>query len=298
MSIVLPDVPEDFDDFWGEVRAEADAVPLNFSRSLANAFDLPGFTVETLAFRSADNRTLHGWLAYPPSERHVPGFLWIPPYGRESLLPNAYGTRTGMASMSFNFFGHGSFYQEKYTPARGYFAEGAGSPDSWVFRRMAQDCMVGLRVMQAQLEVDEDRIAAMGMSQGGGLAITCGARSPIVKAVCADMPFLGGIRSRLLEEVYRYPLKELADYMDETPLGRERLFHTLSYFDSVNQATRCQVPTHVTVGLKDPASRPNAVRSIYEALPGPKALTEIDWGHDWHPDMVTLNRQWLDQWLA
>src|SRR5579863_931078 len=135
---------------------------------------------------------------------------------------------------------------------------------------MVQDCFVGLRVMQSQLEADEDRLAAMGMSQGGGLAIACGAHSPIVKAVCSDMPFLGGIRTRLLEAVHRYPLKELTDYMENTPLGQARLFNTLGYFDSVNQATRCRVPTHVTLGLKDPASRPDAVRSVYEALGGPK----------------------------
>ena len=298
MSIVLPDVPEDFDDFWGEVRAEAEGVPLDFNRSLSNAFGLPGFKVETIAFRSVNGRTLHGWIAFPPEARRLPGFLWITPYGRESLLPNQYGTRPGMVSMSFNFFGHGPFDQEKYTPDRGYFAEGAGDPTTWVFRTMVQDCIVALRVIQAQLEADEDGLAAMGMSQGGGLAIACGAHSPIVKAVCADMPFLGGIRSRLLAETYRYPLKELSDYMENTPLGQERLFNTLGYFDSVNQATRCGVPTHVTLGLKDPASRPDAVRSIFEALPGPKALTELDWGHDWHPDMVNVNRAWLARWLA
>ena len=298
MSIVLPDVPEDFDDFWGEALAEAEAVPLDFNRSVGNAFDLTDFVVETIAFRTVGSRTLHGWLAFPPEARRLPGFLWIPPYGRESLLPNAYGTRAGMTSMSFNFFGYGPFHQEKYTPDRGYFPEGAGDPTTWVFRTMIQDCFVALRVLRAQLEADENRLAAMGMSQGGGLAIACGAHSPIVKAVCADMPFLGGIRTRLLGDVYRYPLKELSDYIENTPLGQVRLFNTLSYFDSVNQATRCRVPTHVTMGLKDPASRPDAVRSIYEALAGKKELTELDWGHDWHPDMVNVNRAWLARWLA
>jgi cephalosporin-C deacetylase len=200
--------------------------------------------------------------------------------------------------MSFNFFGYEAFHQEKYAPDRGYFAEGAGDPHTWIFRTLVQDCLVALRVLQAQLEVDEDRIAAMGMSQGGGLAIACGAHSPIVKAVCADMPFLGGIKSRLLDSVYRYPLKELGDYMENTPLGQALLFNTLSYFDSVNQATRCKAPTHASLGLKDPASRPDAVRSIFDALAGPKELVELDWGHDWHPEMISGNRAWMAKWLA
>ncbi len=155
------DVPEDFDEFWAEAKTEADAVPLDFNRSLTNAFDLPGFKVEAIAFRSVEDRTLHGWLAYPPEARRLPGFLWIPPYGQESLLPNEYGTRAGMVSMSFNFFGHGSFHQEKYSPGRGYFANGAGDPHTWIIRTMVQDCLIALRVMQAQIEVDEERLAAM-----------------------------------------------------------------------------------------------------------------------------------------
>lgn len=298
MSIVLPDVPEDFDDFWSEARGEAEGVPLDFDRSLGSAYDLEGFSVEALAFRSVGGRTLHGWLAYPPGARRLPGFLWIAPYGRESLLPDAYGTRQGMVSLSFNFFGHGAFHQEKYVRERGYFAEGAGDPSTWIFRTLIQDCLVALRVLQGQLEVDEDRIGAAGMSQGGGLAIAAGAHSPIVRAVCADMPFLGGVRSRLIGEVHRYPLRELSDFMENTPLGRERLWNTLGYFDTVNQATRCRVPTHVTLGLKDPASRPDSVRSIFDALPGIKELTQLDWGHDWHPDMVPINRAWFARYLA
>ena len=217
----------------------------------------------------------------------------MPPYGQESLLPNQYGTREGFATISFNFHGHEAFHQEKYITSRGYFSEGAGSPETWIFRRMLQDAMIAAKVFQAQLEVDEDRIGAMGMSQGGGISIWLGAWCPIIKAVCADMPFLGAISESLTGSVYRYPLKELTDFMETVPLGTERVLNTLSYFDTMNQATQCKKPTHVSLGLKDPACRPDTVRAIFDALPGPKMLRTYDWGHDWHPDMVENNRQWL-----
>ncbi|MFX4921939.1 acetylxylan esterase, partial [Acinetobacter baumannii] len=76
---------------------------------------------------------------------------------------------------------------------------------------MFQDATIAARVLQAQIEVDEDSIGAMGMSQGAGMSIWLGAWSPIVKAVCADMPFLAGINKTLTGSVYRYPLKELTD---------------------------------------------------------------------------------------
>jgi cephalosporin-C deacetylase len=288
-----PYPPEDFEEFWTGTVQEALDVPLDYHRSFSNDFDLPGFVVETIDFRSVQDRWVSGWFAYPEGARRVPGFVWVPPYGRESLLPNAYGTRDGMASLSFNFHGHPAFHQEKYTPARGYFSEGAANPETWIFRRMFQDAYNAVRVLQAQLEVDEDNVSAMGMSQGAGISIWLGAWCNLVKRVCADMPFLGGINITLQKDIYRYPLKELVDYMDSIPLGRERVLSSIAYFDTINQASKCTVPTHVSMGLKDPACKPATVQAIYEALPGQKQLEIIDWGHDWHPSMVDNNRNWL-----
>ncbi len=293
MSEFVPSLPEDFDAFWHEAADEAHRLPLDYRRSLSNDFPLDGFVVETLDFAAMNGKRLHGWLAYPEGARRLPGFVWVPPYGRESLLPNAYGTREGFASLSFNFFGHDAFHQEKYTPSRGYFAEGAESPETWVFREMLQNAIVATRVLQAQVEVDEDRIAAMGMSQGAGIAIWLGAWCRAVRSVCADMPFLGAIGQSLLQQVYRYPLKELTDFMERIPLGQQRVLNTVSYFDTMHMATRCAVPTHVSYGTKDPSCRPPNVKAIFEALPGPKKLIEYEWGHDWYPAMVENNRQWL-----
>lgn len=288
-----PYPPEDLESFWADAVREALAAPLSVRRTFLNDYELEGFVVEKLDFLSITGKELHGWLAYPPGARRLPSFLWIPPYGRESMLPNAYGTRPGFVSFSFNFHGHDAFHQEKYQPARGYFARGAEDPETWIFRRMFQNSVIAARVLQAQVEVDENRIGSMGMSQGGGLSIWLGAWCPIIRAVCADMPFLGAIEETLSKDVHRYPLKELLDYMEDLPLGRERVFNTLSYFDTMNQATRCKVPTQVSLGLKDPAARPDTVRAIFQALPDTKRLKVYDWGHDWLPDMVENNQEWL-----
>jgi cephalosporin-C deacetylase len=294
MSIELP---EDFDSFWQDTTAEAMGAPLDCHRSLKNDYDLPGFKVETLAFRGIDGKSVNGWLAYPEGARRLPGFLWLAPYGRESMLPNEYGTRKGFASLSFNFHGESAFHRESYVTPRGYFSEGADSPETWVFRRMFMDAIIAARILQAQVEVHEDQIGTMGMSQGGGMSIWLGAWCPIIRAVCADMPFLGNIAKTLTSDVYRYPLKEVSDFMQSVPLGRERVLNTVSYYDTAHQATHCKVPTHVSLGLKDPAAKPAQVRHIFEALPGTKELVEYGVGHDWTPEMVENNRDWLLRYL-
>jgi cephalosporin-C deacetylase len=291
-----PPIPEDLDEFWEDTTQAALQAPLEIERKASDRAR-PGFRVDTVAFRGIDGSRRYGWVAVPEGASRAPGFLWVPPYGRWSMPPDDYGTRTGYVSLSLNFFGEGPFHEEAYTPARGYFADGAASPESWVFRRMYQDAVVALRVLEAIPEVDETRLAAMGLSQGGGMAIWLGAWCAKVKAVCADYPFLSGMEWVLGQQVTRYPLRELTDFMATVPLGRERVLHTVAYFDTVTQASRCRVPTLVTAGLRDPAVRPPQARAVFEALPGPKELAEIDWGHDWHPSMVERNRAWLDRWL-
>lgn len=293
MNPFEPYPPEDLEAFWLEAMAEADAAPLDFTRSSIRDYDLPGFVVETFTFRSIEGKPLHGWFAYPEGARRLPCFIWIPPYGRESLLPNVYGTREGMTSLSFNFFGHEAFHQEKYVPDRGYFAAGLASPETWVFRSMLQNASIASRVLLAQVEADEDRMGVMGMSQGAGMSIWLGAWCSRIRAVCADMPFLGAMRFALERNAHRYPLKEVVDFMEREPLGSLKTWHTLSYFDTLNQATRCAKPTLVSRGLKDPACRPEAVEAVFEALPGRKKLVTYEGGHDWDPGMIDMNREWL-----
>lgn len=294
MTEFQPYVPDDFDEFWAEILAEANSVPLYFRRERAPEHDTSTHLVDRISFRGGQELMLEGWIAYPEGARRSPAFVWVPPYGRESLLPNEYGTREGLVSLSLNLHGLGAFHQEKYVVHRGYFGQGALEPGTWIFRTLIQHVLVALRILQAQSEADEDRIAVSGMSQGAGLSLWAGAFSPIVRCVCADMPFLGAMRFALSRNAYRYPLKELVDVMDDAPLGRERVMHTLSYYDTMNVATRVKVPALVSYGLKDPACRLEAVKAIFDAIPGEaKRLVEYPGGHDWDREMVGHNRAYM-----
>lgn len=296
--IELPyELPEDFRDFWQETVNAALAAPIEVSNFKFKTFDHPTHQVDSFQFIGIDGTPRYGWIAYPAGARYLPAFLWVPPYGRESKLPDDYGTREGMVSMSFNLHGETEFHQEKYRVERGYMGIGAGDPDTWIYRRLFQDCIIALRILQAQVQVDEEKIGVSGMSQGGGLSIWLGAFAPMVKAVCSDMPFGCALGHSILNYAYRYPLKEMRDFADSIPVGEARVLHTLSYYDTVFHAQHCAVPTHVSVGLKDPSCRPPNVKMAFEALPGDKLLTELDWGHDWHPSMVESNLHWFQNKL-
>lgn len=287
--------PPDLDAFWQAVKTEAASVALNFDRKPTTFQPLEAHRVELLRFQGMDQE-LQGWIAVPEARdvNRSSAFLWIPAYGRESHLPDEYSTRLGMVSISFNFFGHAAFHKEEYKPERGYFADGVADPGTWVFRRMAQECMIAMRVLQAQFEVNEDRLAIAGLSQGGGMAIWTAAHSGLPKRVAADLPFLSDMGNTLGKDIYRYPLKELTDFAEAIPLGMERVMHTISYFDTAHLATRLELPTLVSLGEKDPAVKPASVRAVFNAIAAEdKRLIEYPTGHDWNPEMIENNRAFL-----
>lgn len=257
-----------------------------------------GRPVQTLAFRGTRGETLNGWVAATSDAESEPGFLWVPPYSRWSMLPNEYGTRPGFTSLSFNFFGETSFHQETYTPARGYFAQGIETAETWIFGQMYQNAVIATRILSSLPTVDSQKLASCGMSQGAGISIWLGAFCPLVKAVCADMPFLGGIAEVFAKSsVHRYPLKEISDWIGESQVRKEQFNETLRWYDTIHMATFCHVPTLLTLGTKDPAVRPWQVNEISKALAGEKKLEEIEWGHDWHPSMIERNLEWMRQHL-
>lgn len=298
-DLLLPYPPEDLDEFWQDIQHEAESAPLDYSRRQAEYPPPDGLRIVRLDFRDVGGETLRGWLAHPQEmSGRMPAFLWLPAYGRSSHLPDEYSTRQGMVSMSYNIHGLDAFHQEPYTPSRGYFAQGIESPETWIMRKHAINLMIALRVLEAQSEADENRIAVGGMSQGAGFAIWAGVWSRRAKCVVADMPFLSAMRHVLSMPVYRYPLKEVTEYAKTIPLGMERVLHTISYYDTVNLATRCRKPTQVSLGLRDPAVRPEAARAVYDALAtDDKRLVEYPGGHDWDPQMIERNLEWMNKHL-
>lgn len=292
-DLLTPWIPEGFDAFWQQTEGAVGDEELSVGDAAPGRSDT--HTIYTVSMPSTGGLTLNGWLAIPPGDGPFPSFLWTPPYSRWSMMPNEYGTRPGCVSLSFNLFGESSFHEESYKPERGYFAEGIESPETWVFRRLYMDSSRALRALARHPQVRG--VGAMGMSQGAGISVWLGAWARSAKCVVADMPFLAGGRAILSASFYRYPLKEILDYIGDNTVRRETVMRTVSYFDTVNMATRCRVPTLVTAGTKDPSVRPAQAEAVVAALAGIKEYDLMDWGHDWHPSMVQRNQNWLDRWI-
>jgi cephalosporin-C deacetylase len=302
MAAVLlksPAPPPDFEAFWRAVVAESDALPIVYERVHHPDDDTPTHRVYRLRWQGADGKGREGWYAIPKhATEPLPGLLYLPGYGVNAVPINENTAFAQFITLSPNLHGYAVEPMVPYSPEYGYFTQGIETPQTYVYRRILIDCLLTARVLGAQLEVDSSRIIAAGLSQGGGLAVMLGAWCPLVRVVVAELPALTYWEYLLNATVWRYPIKEFADYMQATGRSPESLLATLQYFDTVNHAPFVRVPVQLSLALKDPGIRAPVVFSLYDAMPRPKRLLIYeDLGHDWSPEMHTRLQEWAEKFL-
>ena len=89
--------------------------------------------------------------------------------------------------------------------------------------------------------VDPERVAVLGGSQGGAMALAVGGLVPGLAAVVANVPFLCDI-ARAITITDAYPFREVADYLATHRDKVDVVLRTLGYIDGVSFARRGTAP--------------------------------------------------------
>ena len=165
---------------------------------------------------------------------------------------------------------------------RGYYYEGAYAD---IFR--AIDFVV------SRPEVDSQRVAIMGTSQGGGIALATAALDPRIRVVVAHVPFLCGMR-----DAAAIPGSLVNGLLSKADLNRPDVWNTLDYFDPLRLTPGLRVPTLMSAGGKDTVCPASTIRSVFDAIDAIKALA-------WYPrlphtssgDFYRLSWKWMEMYL-
>jgi cephalosporin-C deacetylase len=166
---------------------------------------------------------------------------------------------------------------------RGYYYEGAYAD---VFRSI--DFLV------SRTEVDPKRIAIMGTSQGGGIALAVAALDPRVRAVAAHVPCLCDMR-----EAAAIPGSLVNTLLNKGNANRPSAWNTLDYFDPLRLAPNIHAPTLISAGGKDKTCPASTIRSVFDAVTATKTLA-------WYPDLPHTSSQsfyalswtWMEMYLS
>lgn len=294
------DEPADFDDFWRQTLAEARQAPLNATFTPHN---IGLATVETfdVTFSGFGGQPIKGWLLLPRQRAAaLPCVVEYIGYGGGRGFPTDWllWSSAGYAHLVMDTRGQGSAWLKGDTPDPepaganphhpGFMTRGVLSPHTYYYRRVFTDAVRAVEAARSHHAVDATRIAVVGGSQGGGIALAVSGLLPDIQAAMPDVPFLCHYR-RATEITDGYPYQEIARYLMAQRDKEQAVFGTLAYFDGVNFAARARAATLFSVGLMDEICPPSTVFAAYNHYAGPKDIRI--WRYNHHEGGGTYQKQ-------
>lgn len=306
-----PEEPADFDEFWLATLKEAGQPdPVVSARPVDNGLRL----TETwdVTFRGFAGDPVRAWYSRPAGVRGpLPAVVEYAGYGRGRGLPHERLTwvNAGYAHLLMDNRGQGDQYgsggatPDPHTSTAGGpgpAVRGLLAPRDHHYRRLVTDAVRAVAAVRELPGVDGGRVAVVGNSQGGGLALAVAGLLPDLAAVLVTAPFLCGIR-RALDLTDAAPYGEITAYLSVHRGAEQAAYRTLSYLEGISFARRAQAPAHFGVGLRDtvcPPSGAYAAFNRYGELTGADPRKEIHaYPYNGHEggDAVHVRRQleWL-----
>ncbi|MGC0419868.1 acetylxylan esterase [Embleya sp. AB8] len=275
--------PADFDAFWARTLAEADAHPLDATFA-PEAGPLTQVEVFDVSFAGYGGQRVHGWLVLPTHrDEPLPCVVEFPGYGGGRGLPHEQllYAAAGFAHLVMDVRGQGSTWRSGATgddaPAGsgpnhpGFLTRGITDPDRYYYRRVFVDAVRAVATARSHPAVDPTRIASVGTSQGGGIALALSGLVPDLVAVSADLPFLCQFR-RGAEIASTGPYGELARYLAAHRDHSDQVFRTLGYFDGLNLGARATAPALFSAALMDTTCPPSTVFAAYHHYAADKRI--------------------------
>ena len=279
-----PEEPADFDAFWKQTLDAAAAVA---TEPVAVPYDAGLATVEVhdVTFSGWAGQPVKAWLLLP---RHrtgpLPAVVQYIGYNGGRGIPYEWLTwsAAGYAHLVMDNRGQGGGGKTTAdTPdvapeghgssSPGFLTRGIEDPAKHYYRRLITDAVRAVDAAKQLPDVDPERVAVLGGSQGGGLALAVAGLRDDVAGVIADVPFLSHYR-RASQITDLGPYSEIARWLKGHRFEIETAMRTLSYFDATNFAARARCPGWFSVALMDKVCPPSTVFAAYHRYGGPAQI--------------------------
>lgn len=284
-------IPSDLEAFWNKTRSRAATEPLEAEVSLVD--EKEPYLKYRVTYRSLDGVKVRAYLSTPHFEKErvprLPAIVTAPGYSGWGMSVTPAECQSGYIILGVYPRGQGEsaeLWQVEKGAHHAWVNHGKHSPEGFFYQGAYMDLVRGVDYLLTRPDVDPDRIGLWGTSQAGGMVLSVGGIDQRVKAVVSHVPYLCDFRHNVA-------------YKSCPELVNDPVFlNTFDYFDPVNLAPLLKAPTLVSSGGLDRTCPPEAIRAVWDRLPGIKSLWhDPELTHNTSMDFQRLGWNWLDRYL-
>ena len=288
--------PKDIDEYWERAIAEmkgmdpnVELIPAKFQVPFAECFDMyftgvRGARVHAKYLRPKNSTTKH------PAILQFHGYKGNCGDWNDKLNYVAMGYSVA----ALDCRGQGGLSEDvggvKGNTHKGHIIRGLDdSVDNLLFRHIFLDTAQLANIVMAMPDVDENRVGAMGGSQGGALTLACASLEPRIKKLAPTFPFLCDYKRVWDMDLDLDAYAELREYFrlfDPLHEHEEEVFMKLGYIDLQNLVKRIKGEVFMNVGLMDTICPPSTQFAAYNKITAKKSMNIYpDFGHEHLPYM-------------
>ena len=297
--------PTDIDEFWDESIAEMKALDPQ-TKLVKSSFQTPAAECFDLFFAGTGGSRIHAKYLRPSKiEKPCPAVLIFHGYSGNSgdWSDKLAYVANGMCVLALDCRGQGGLSEDKGI-ARGNTLMGhivmgidCDSPKELYFRNVFLDTALLARIAMSFDEIDENRVAAIGGSQGGALTLACASLEQKIKLAAPIFPFLCDYKRVWDMDLAVAAYQGIKDYFrmfDPTHSREDEIFYKLGYIDLQNITKRIKAKTLMQTGLMDNICPPSTQFAAYNKITAEKDIIIYpDYGHEGIPQTVDRTYEFL-----
>jgi len=288
-------VNDTIDDFWKKTREALAAISVDAKEEVVNE-PLP-YRKYFITVKSLNNVTVSGFLSVPV-QGEAPAHPWPVLVTASGYSGNGQGIQLGECQRGYAVL---QVYPRGQGPSANYFtihsdklSTNLAGPGAYYYRGAYMDMVRMIDYVVTRADIDSSRIAMVGTSQAGGIALAVAALDPRIKTVVAHVPFLCHLRQAAV-----IPGSLAKILLDQAGNNNEKAFQTLDYFDPYVLARHIRVPTFISAGGKDVLCPAATVKAVYDQIPTTKKEYQFypDLAHTSCMDSYARTWTFLDQYF-